>query len=644
MIYRFRIVCRLAAGWLAIGLGLIALPVLADTTVNDATSAAAPEWTFQVLYTGNRATEIEPVSLASRSLMGGLAYEATLLTQSESSPLPTLKVDTGNFARLNMTTDAWLRTHTLLSYFAQYDFDAVNVTAIDLRYGIDELKALAAEGQAPLISANLYEVKTNELLFPAYRIVSLPRSGSERLLKIGIIGVSGDPNLAKLAPYAPPAEQPQRPDKPPLPRPQIFDPETPEWQLNQAPATQSPLRIYNAADRRILLAQADPTITPAAESKAPATGMTKEADAEEERRLQQSLREGLSYFEHNMENTMKLEAGPAAAKKMEQEAERAKNPKPTPVNFANIGVYHYPTGLGSETTMIPGRVSMAETPYSPSGMRQTETAYAPSMPQSETEYKPVMKAIPNTLDKRTPAPDSPTPAPTSTPSPESTPQAKAAPARGEWQYVEIDGADVIFSRRPAKGGGDDVEAKEDMSGPQSAPIHKPISTVTPRIFNPNHLRHELARVEVRDPMAAVGHYLPILKKQEQCDLIVILTYYPIDNTRNLMAPLMSDVDLWIAGDWMKPYDQPEQTLTGWLLPTSFMGQTLHKALAAVDHSGRISKVQHQPLSISPSHIEADPMAQALVGDCQARIATETKSHRAANGLAPSQRILPSETN
>lgn len=623
-----------AACCLAALMCMAAAGIAADDAASQET-VVAPEWAFQILYTGNRATEIEPNGQAAHQQMGGLAYEATILQQLEAGALPSLKLDTGNFARIQMSADACFRATALLNYFSHFDFDAVNVTPIDLRFGIDELKKLAKEESVPFVSANLYDAQTDNLVFAPYKVIEVPQANGGKPLRIGITGITGDPYTAKTKPYSiqvNPSEAPENNHD------NSQQPGHQEWQLNDVrPAQDGPLAIHPVASRKILLAQAEPTKTPVAEV-APKTGLTADADEAEERRIQEGLREGLSYFEYNMERSMKLEAGPAAAQKVKEQEERAKNPQQTPVHFAPIGVYHYPANVTSESAMRMGLYNTPESVYSQGRVRQTETPYRSSnMRQPETAYTPSTTVLPNTLDMRKPATATPTPAPTLTP----VSGSDARTEREQWQTVEIDGADVIFSRRTAKGG----DAVKDAPSTHAIGSSEKPEMISPTVLSAGQMRRELARVEVRDPLACIGSILPVLRNNEKCDIIIVMTYFPINNTRQILAPLVHDVDLWIAGDWIKPESEPEQSVRGWTLPLSALGQSLHQVMAHVDESGRISQVKHNLQNLSPTQIEPDPVIQALVDDCKAGIAANLMKQRADNGAAvKTDRGHQSQTN
>jgi len=138
--------------------------------------------TLRIIYTGGILGYLEPCG-CREGRVGGLARLAgsvqDSLTRWKSSAL---LLDAGDFAE---TYGAGIeaKNRVILQAFALLHYDVINVTAQDLIAGIEMLRWAADSLKLPLISANLMQKGTGELIFPGW----LVKKAGKRT--VGVIGL-----------------------------------------------------------------------------------------------------------------------------------------------------------------------------------------------------------------------------------------------------------------------------------------------------------------------------------------------------------------------------------------------------------------------------------------------------------------------
>ncbi|MBM4311747.1 MAG: hypothetical protein FJ119_12485 [Deltaproteobacteria bacterium] len=140
---------------------------------------------FTLIVTGGTAGTLKPQGCACRRL-GGIERRAGFIAQTSAASSPLLVLDSGGllFAPGTVPSQEDLRNAGfLLSSLRHMQTAALNVSASDCAAGAEFLKKSA--GQVPLLSANLRDSATQELLFSPYLITTVNRS------RIGIFGLAG---------------------------------------------------------------------------------------------------------------------------------------------------------------------------------------------------------------------------------------------------------------------------------------------------------------------------------------------------------------------------------------------------------------------------------------------------------------------
>jgi 2',3'-cyclic-nucleotide 2'-phosphodiesterase (5'-nucleotidase family) len=167
-----------------------------STCKRDASKPVSQE--FMLVYTADIMGELEPCGCPKRRL-GGLAQRASYVEKLKDQNLPLVQVDAGNvffrfgykFTGRRPDQKLIQRAEVLARGMARMNVDAINIGSSDLAAGLEALKDKLGRpegGEAlPLISANLVDAKTGELIFPAFRVVEAGE------LKVGIFGVMREP-------------------------------------------------------------------------------------------------------------------------------------------------------------------------------------------------------------------------------------------------------------------------------------------------------------------------------------------------------------------------------------------------------------------------------------------------------------------
>jgi len=168
----------------------------------DPASATHPRQ-VRVHFTGNRVGLLRPCGCAGDE-GSGVDAERTLVLSTLLDPVPLVRVDSGAFVTTEPTDLARLRSAFLLQGLALLDLDAINVTAGDLEIGVEILREASRRYSLPLISANLHPLDSDDLLFPASRVVEARDSGGNLVARIGVVGVT-----AAVTPDYPPSYIPR---------------------------------------------------------------------------------------------------------------------------------------------------------------------------------------------------------------------------------------------------------------------------------------------------------------------------------------------------------------------------------------------------------------------------------------------------
>ncbi len=128
---------------------------------------AAP---LTILASGNRRSELEPCGCRSAQ-QGGIDLEANYVARARAKGARLLLVDAGGFADNYLSTpNEFLKTQYLVKAMGAIGYEIINVSQVDMVYGMDWLRRQAEENRFQLISANIAHPYTKELLFEPYAI------------------------------------------------------------------------------------------------------------------------------------------------------------------------------------------------------------------------------------------------------------------------------------------------------------------------------------------------------------------------------------------------------------------------------------------------------------------------------------------
>jgi hypothetical protein len=139
---------------------------------------------FVVLYTGNTRSDLEPCG-CYEGQAGGIARRGTAVKRLRASGIPTLLVDTGGIFDGETPVER-LRSETYLRGMAQIGYDAVLLTASELRFGREFLEAAKAQTPIPFLSSNLLTESGDPFVTP-YLIKQVESQ------KVALLGISDDP-------------------------------------------------------------------------------------------------------------------------------------------------------------------------------------------------------------------------------------------------------------------------------------------------------------------------------------------------------------------------------------------------------------------------------------------------------------------
>lgn len=148
--------------------GLLLMPVLLVPMLLVAGGARAGETDPRVrlLFTGDVMGDFEPCDCKDQPL-GGLAQRAFVIGEHRGQPVPALVLDAGNLLFRNaiaLGADAEMYRKVaallLMDAYTLIGFDAVNVGARDLVFGLEYLQRLEQRIDFPLLSTNLMNPET----------------------------------------------------------------------------------------------------------------------------------------------------------------------------------------------------------------------------------------------------------------------------------------------------------------------------------------------------------------------------------------------------------------------------------------------------------------------------------------------------
>lgn len=153
-----------------------------------------PAKTITIAYSNDLLGTIHPCDCPGQEY-GGLARRATFVEMVRDTAQNFLLLDAGDFMGRDVSfgekkAEVYLQSMALMGY------DGMVVGESDFGFGVDYIVKRTAEAGLPILVANLYDAKNNQLLFPASSRIEYP-SG----VTIGLIGVMG--SRVKFPPQVP---------------------------------------------------------------------------------------------------------------------------------------------------------------------------------------------------------------------------------------------------------------------------------------------------------------------------------------------------------------------------------------------------------------------------------------------------------
>jgi 2',3'-cyclic-nucleotide 2'-phosphodiesterase (5'-nucleotidase family) len=121
--------------------------------------------------------------------MGGVARRSTVIDIYRANHPNVLVVNGGGWAMPGTASSQKVQSYFLCDIMGMLDYTAVNVTPVDLTYGVEALKQQAAKDKLTLVSANLVDKTTNQPVFKPYIVVN------EKGIRVAFTGVmeEGEP-------------------------------------------------------------------------------------------------------------------------------------------------------------------------------------------------------------------------------------------------------------------------------------------------------------------------------------------------------------------------------------------------------------------------------------------------------------------
>jgi len=135
-----------------------------------------------IIHSNDTRGQIEQVC-GCRGEAGGMSRRATKISSFQEKYDNLIIIDAGNtFSRNRNSTQN--NGRLMVSILDQVGYDVLNITANDLTIGVDSLLKFSNEFDLSFISANLYDKKSDKLLFEPFKILN--KDG----LRIGLIGIT----------------------------------------------------------------------------------------------------------------------------------------------------------------------------------------------------------------------------------------------------------------------------------------------------------------------------------------------------------------------------------------------------------------------------------------------------------------------
>ena len=124
--------------------------------------------------------------------LGGLAKRAALVNQQREKG-PTLLVDGGNLFYGAQTIEE--ADELTASLYKTIGYDAINLSYRDFRHGLDRTRSIVEETDLPVISANLVDAKSGDLLFRPYLIRDVDGN------RVAFLGLTSTPRSLDRLPH-----------------------------------------------------------------------------------------------------------------------------------------------------------------------------------------------------------------------------------------------------------------------------------------------------------------------------------------------------------------------------------------------------------------------------------------------------------
>jgi 2',3'-cyclic-nucleotide 2'-phosphodiesterase (5'-nucleotidase family) len=143
-----------------------------------------------MMYTGDVIGYLEDCG-CKKNPAGGVARRAWVTKQIRNRypGVPMLMLDSGNFSD-NPTPRGDVKTRTLLQAMERLGYEVVNVGERDVRNGYDHFVERTDGFPFRFISANIVRKDNSEPIFEPYAVVELSEEGSERKIRVGVVGVA----------------------------------------------------------------------------------------------------------------------------------------------------------------------------------------------------------------------------------------------------------------------------------------------------------------------------------------------------------------------------------------------------------------------------------------------------------------------
>jgi hypothetical protein len=156
--------------------------------VGTAASTAAGRQ-FRIFLMGNRRGAVRPCDCKDWQ-GGGMEREMTYCNLKSRDGIPAIKLDSGYFTDPTPTYRERLSTLFALMGLEYLQYDAINLSTLDMNLGLNVLRRSAELFGLPLISANILDPGTAAPLFPPSRELTVRDAGGREIARVGIVGIA----------------------------------------------------------------------------------------------------------------------------------------------------------------------------------------------------------------------------------------------------------------------------------------------------------------------------------------------------------------------------------------------------------------------------------------------------------------------